>query len=197
LNIPDKNIDLWKVNRNEINAMTTSTSLRPPRTILEVFNSLPEGTSAQLIESNIVMSPSPLDRHAQILMEVGSTLYRHIKIKKLGAVRVAPYDVHLDDANVFQPDICFISNKNIHIIKAKGCYGSPDLVIEILSPSNAHFDLNTKKEVYERTGVAEYWIIDPKDKSTQGYILKDGKYQSCFKGKSILELNYLKLKIKF
>jgi len=71
----------------------------------------------------------------------------------LGTVRYAPYDVYLDDKNAFQPDILFVRKENMHLIEEDGLYGAPDLVIEILSPSNSKYDLKVKKEVYERYGV--------------------------------------------
>lgn len=60
-------------------------------------------------------------------------------------------------------------------------------MIEILFPSTAEFDLNHKKDVYERSGVSEYWIVDPKDASTHGYYLDHGKYVPFYESKSKLE----------
>lgn len=177
--------------------MVSTVHLRPPRTMMEVFESLPEGTSAQLIENNLVMSPAPLDVHQRIIVKIISKLDRFAELNHLGECRIAPYDVYLDQENVFQPDICFISSKKLNIIKAKGCFGAPDLVIEILSPSTAEYDLNDKKDVYERSGVSEYWIVDPKDASTHGYYLDHGKYVPFYEGKSKLEFRLLKLKIRF
>jgi|688.fasta_scaffold1036610_1 Uma2 family endonuclease len=156
--------------------MSTIPTLSPPRTILQAYRCLPEGTMAQLIQNQIIMSPAPLDRHQQISLELSSELFYFVKKNKLGAVREAPYDVYLDEKNAFQPDILFVSNENIHLIKKDGLHGAPDLVIEILSPSNSKYDLKVKKDVYEQYGVKEYWIVDPEDKSVTGYTLKDGVF---------------------
>jgi Uma2 family endonuclease len=156
--------------------MSQSPYISPPRTILQAYRSLPEGTLAQLIQNQIIMSPAPLDRHQRISMELSSELVYHVKRNKLGTVRYAPYDVYLDDKNAFQPDILFVSKENMHLIEEDGIYGAPDLVIEILSPSNSKYDLKVKKDVYERYGVKEYWIVDPEDCKVIGYTLEKGKF---------------------
>lgn len=74
----------------------------------------------------------------------------------MGTTRVAPYDVYFDRQNAYQPDIIFISNEQKHLIDKDGFYGAPALVIEILSPITAKYDLEEKKEIYERYGVKEY-----------------------------------------
>ena len=153
--------------------MRSTVLKHPPRTIIEVFKSLPEGTLAQLIENNLVMSPSPLDIQQKILNEINYHLLTFVKKHKLGEVRLAPYDVYLDRENVFQPDIIFIGKDRLHLIKENGLHGAPDLVIEILSPSTAKYDLGEKKDVYERCSVKEYWIVEPESKSVQGFSLKE------------------------
>lgn len=177
--------------------MSTTTIKRPPRTLLEVFKSLPEGTLAQLIENNIVMSPSPLYRHQEVLNEINFQLLTFIKKKKMGQVLVAPMDVYLDDENVYQPDILFISNENQHIIRENGLYGAPDLVIEILSPATAQYDLKEKKRIYERYGVKEYWIVDPATKSVQGYFLNNGIFEEMGKSKGLIQSRLLQTEFKF
>jgi Uma2 family endonuclease len=76
-------------------------------------------------------------------------------------------------------------------------HGAPDLVIEILSPGTARYDLHEKKDVYERCGVKELWMIDPADKSATGYWLTGNEYQEFFKGYNAIELKLLNLKIQF
>ncbi|HXL56567.1 MAG TPA: Uma2 family endonuclease, partial [Chitinophagaceae bacterium] len=144
--------------------------LNPPRTMFEVFESLPEGTLCQLINNNLVMSPAPSDPHQKILMRISSKLFDYVDTHQLGEVRVAPYDVYFNKRNVYQPDIVFIANENIKNIQEKGLFGAPDLVIEILSPKTAKYDLEDKRDVYERYGVKEYWAVDPASK--QVYFFK-------------------------
>jgi len=156
--------------------MEVQTYRRPPRTILEAYKSLPEGTMAQLINGIIRMSPPLMDAQAVILNEIAQNLHFFIKNAHAGTTRMGLYDVYLDEMNVYQPDICYISKKSMHLIKEDGLHGAPDLVIEILSPATAKYDLEDKKDVYEQYGVKEYWIVDPADSQVTGYTLREGKF---------------------
>ncbi len=151
--------------------------ITPPRTMLEAFKSFPEGTLVQLINNQLVMAAAPLDVHQLVSGEIHYELFGFIKKNKLGQTRVAPYDVFLSAKNVFQPDICFIANENLQKIQADGLHGAPDLVIELLSPSTSKYDLDEKKDVYERYGVKEYFIIEPATKTIEHYYLVNGEYE--------------------
>jgi Uma2 family endonuclease len=144
--------------------------------MLEVFRSLPEGTLVQLIENRLIMSPSPKDLHQKYLLELAAQLLAYVRSKKLGEVRIAPYDVYLDKRNVYQPDLLFISTENLYKIEENGLHGAPDLVIEVLSPRTATYDRGKKKAVYERCGVKEYWIVDPVTKAATGYSLQENRF---------------------
>lgn len=137
-------------------------------TARDYFN-LPEGAPYQLIEGELIMSPSPLTEHQIISKNLELVIYTHVKKYNLGLALDAPIDVYLNSKNAFQPDIIFISNENKDIIKKHGIDGSPDLVIEILSPSNSYYDVRVKKEVYEKSGVREYLIVDPKTRTIDAY----------------------------
>lgn len=145
---------------------------------MEVFQLLPEGTLAQLINNQIVMSPAPSDRHQDILDRIYRRLGDYVEKNNLGKTRPAPYDVYLNRRNAYQPDIVFIANENLHKIKDNGFHGAPDLVIEILSPATWRLDKEDKKDEYERSGVKEYWVVDPTDKTTEGFQLVNGEFQS-------------------
>lgn len=117
----------------------------PPRTMLEVYQTLPEGTLAQLIHNQIYMSPAPTSSHQVILGRIYNQLYNFLEKQPLGQVLVAPFDVYLNRKNAFQPDIIFIANNDLDKLKENGFYGAPDLVIEILSPATWRFDKEEKK----------------------------------------------------
>ncbi|HEY9340910.1 MAG TPA: Uma2 family endonuclease, partial [Hanamia sp.] len=140
------------------------TIIHPPKSMLEVWESLPEGTLCQLINNKLIMSPAPLDIHQVVLNEINFEIFSFLKKSKIGQVRIAPYDVHFSRENILQPDILFIKNENLHKIESKGLFGSPDMIIEVLSPSTSQLDFEEKKLVYERFGVQEYFIIDPASK---------------------------------
>lgn len=172
-------------------------TLHPPRTMLEVFEGLPEGTLCQLINNNLVMSPSPTFEHQDIIMEISRQLSTVVKEKKLGKVVVAPMDVYLDEENVYQPDILFISKDNLNIIKIGKVRGVPDLIIEILSKRTEKYDREDKKAVYEKYGVKEYWIVDPITKSVTGYQLSGNKYKELPSAKGQINSVLLQLQINF
>ncbi len=76
---------------------------------------------------------------------------------------------------VVQPDLCIICDPSIR--DERGCNGAPDLIIEILSPSTSKKDVKNKFEIYEESGVKEYWIVDPIEELVDVFVLKDNKYQ--------------------
>jgi Uma2 family endonuclease len=159
----------------------------PPKTIMEVFKSLPEGTLAELIEGKIYMSPAPNTEHQQLIGDLFTDINIFVREKRLGRCFVAPTDVYFDEhSNAVEPDIIFIANDN-QIIKPDAIHGVPDLVVEVLSPGNSKHDTVTKKQLYEQFGVREYWIIDPKTKQSTGYLLQNGIYTA-------LETDFGKLK---
>ena len=79
----------------------------------------------------------------------------------MGTFYFAPFDVILSETNVVQPDLIFISNARAHVITEDNIRGAPDLLVEILSPSTAGYDRTTKRNLYARHGVGEYWLVDP------------------------------------
>lgn len=169
----------------------------PPRTILEVFQNLPEGTLAQLINNQIYMSPAPKSIHQIVLGKIYNQLYNLVEKHSLGQVLVAPFDVYLNRRNAYQPDIIFIANENLHKLQESGFYGAPDLVIEILSPGTWRFDKEDKRDEYERSGVAEYWMVDPADKTAEGFYLEAGQYQPIPLEKGQLDFRLFPFSITF
>jgi Uma2 family endonuclease len=85
--------------------------------------------------------------------------------------------VYFSEEDTFQPDIIFISKEKSNIIGEVKIEGVPDLIIEILSPSTAYYDLGRKYKVYEKAGVREYWLIHPDRKRIEIYINKDERFQ--------------------
>lgn len=133
-----------------------------------------------------LMSPAPTSTHAEISFNLSVLFGSYIKNKNRHCKAFsAPFDVRLpqkmekvtDDKiyTVVQPDICIVCD--VSKIDERGCLGAPDLVVEITSPSSQKYDLNDKYNLYEAAGVKEYWVISPKDKSVNVFILQDdGKY---------------------
>ncbi|MFN3480485.1 MAG: Uma2 family endonuclease [Thermodesulfovibrionales bacterium] len=153
----------------------------------EDYARLPEGAPYQLIGGELIMTPSPVPYHQIISRKIEFELVKFVDDRRLGEVIDAPMDVYLSETETYQPDIIFISNERLNIIGEKKIEGAPDLVIEILSESTAYYDLRHKKRVYERTGVKEYWIVDPMEKSIEVYENVNGEFkiysQAIEKGK--------------
>ena len=99
---------------------------------------------------------------------------------KFGLVFTDSIDVHFPDGNLLKPDFSFISAANDKIIidnKHKTIYGVPDMIAEVFSYSTMKRDISVKKDIYERNGVKEYWMIDPWRESIEVYLLRGGKYE--------------------
>ena len=120
----------------------------------------------------VAMSPAA-PRHNQIGGNIFFLFRQYLKGKKC----VPFYDgtaVKLSEENCFVPDFMVICDRSK--IKAKWIEGAPDLAVEILSPSTAKNDRFHKKDVYESSGVPEYWIVSPAERSIEIYILRNGRY---------------------
>ena len=129
------------------------------------------------------MTPAPSTNHQRVLGELFSAIKLYLKGKPC-EVFVAPFDVRLprsseneeDTSTVVQPDLTIICDP--HKIDRRGCQGSPDLVIEITSPSTLPKDMKHKLIRYEEAGIPEYWIVHPEGKTVLVYQMsEDGKYE--------------------
>src|SRR5262245_5311898 len=102
------------------------------------YRELPEGPPCyQLIEGDLIMSPSANRFHQDILLNLGVIFREYLKENRIGKVYVAPSDVCLTDLNVYQPDLYFVSNDRLSILSEQGAEAAPDLIVEILSPKTA------------------------------------------------------------
>lgn len=110
----------------------------------EDYLQTPDNERYELIEGDLLLTPSPNTIHQWISGQLGNLIRNFVNEKRLGKVFNAPLDVVPGTENVFQPDILFISRERYAIITDKNIYGAPDLVIEILSPSSAYLDLVKK-----------------------------------------------------
>lgn len=126
---------------------------------------LPDDQRYEVLEGELVMTPAPGTDHQQILAKLTIQLGTFIEAHSLGQFYFAPVDVILADQTVVQPDFLFVRQERLDIIQQRGLFGAPDLVVEILSPATAQRDLATKRQLYSKYGVQEYWIVDPATRS--------------------------------
>jgi len=131
----------------------------------------------ELIDGELLMTPSPLPNHQRISRKLEFILEKFVTENNLGEIFDAPCDVYLDDENVIQPDILFISLDRLAIIGEKNIQGAPDLAVEIISENSAYKDMVQKKRLYARFGVKEYWVVIPDCEEIEIYILKDNTYR--------------------
>ncbi|MDR1786622.1 MAG: Uma2 family endonuclease [Spirochaetaceae bacterium] len=138
-----------------------------------------EDLRAELVGGELFMMSEPTTAHQAVLGEIFVQLHRFLRGKPC-KVFPAPFGVRLfpkadnSDDTVLEPDIVVVCDRSK--LDARGCKGAPDLIIEILSPSTALYDRNTKFKKYLAAGVREYWIVDPEFKQVQAFVLDNGRY---------------------
>lgn len=125
----------------------------------------------ELFNYKLFIMSRPTPTHQEILGNVFMYLNLFVKQHKLGKTFVAPVGVHIKEGYSLEPDIVLVLNHNVEKITEKGIYEAPDLVIEVISPSNYKKLREAKKQEYADFGVREYWEIYPKKKKINVEIL--------------------------
>jgi Uma2 family endonuclease len=128
------------------------------------YLSLPEMKARySIIDGELVMDGAPTPDHQTVLQELFVKLDSLMRALRLGRVFLAPLDVVIrrDPLRTRQPDLMFISNARRYIIGRQVIESGPDLVIEILSPSNIRRELTAKLQDYQSIGVREAWVVSP------------------------------------
>jgi len=149
--------------------MEAATIDRSKEWTVEDYLQLEEGLLAQLINGELIMSPAPTPKHQRALRKLSVFLDDYLE----GEVFFSPIDLYIDDKNILQPDLVYISEGKANIITERGIEGVPDLIVEVISPSNAFIDRNTKRIKYLELGVTEYWIVDPANQTLEVYTPKN------------------------
>ena len=120
-----------------------------------------DGLRHEIINGEHYMTPAPTIRHQRISGNLYFLIRSYLEKQPIGEVFAAPCDVLLSETDILVPDLIYISNQRSHLITSKNLQGAPELAIEILSPSTRRRDQRLKRDVYERAGVEEYWLVDP------------------------------------
>lgn len=137
-----------------------------------------DGWKYEILDGVLYMSPPPTITHQDVSGELFAQMRVFARKNKLGTVLEAPCGVHLPTQPVpVEPDILFVHRERRHIIGQRYVEGAPDLVVEVLSRSNADYDRTTKYRQYEGAGVLEYWIINYWDETVAIYNLVEEQYQ--------------------
>jgi len=142
---------------------------------VEDYHSWDESFRAELYEGTLIVSEAPTQRHQGVLGEIYGRLWQHLKDKPCKPF-VSPFAVRINEneETVFEPDIIVICDESK--LGGKIYIGSPDLIIEILSPSTARMDKKLKFGKYQQAGVKEYWIVDPIHNLLEANVLVNNKY---------------------
>jgi len=128
----------------------------------------------EVINGRLYEMPAPIPLHQKVSRNLVFTLWELIKKFEMGEIYYSPIDVVLSEDVVLQPDIVFISKERMEIIGEKAIIGSPDLVVEIVSPNTIRRDTVVKKGIYESFGVKEYWIVYPDERVIEVWVLSEG-----------------------
>lgn len=126
-----------------------------------------DGLRHEILDGEHFVTPAPTPRHQGAAGALHENLGPLVRKHRLGRLFFAPLDVVFSEHDVAQPDLLFISNQRAGILGEKNVQGAPDLVVEILSDSTRRTDEIVKRGLYERFGVSEYWLLDPKRRTVQ------------------------------
>ncbi len=169
-----------------------------PKTALDVFRILPEGTLCEVLNNTLYMSPAPRIPHQDIVSLFNRRIGIWVEDHDLGKTLVAPVDVYFEPfLSAVQPDVLFISKANMSIINQDGyIYGPPDLIVEVLSDDKKR-DTVLKKAIYEKAGVKEYFIVNPDDRKIVCYKLIDNEYKVVYEDEGIFRSEILDFAFPF
>src|ERR1041385_3200971 len=106
----------------------------------EEYYRLDDDQRYEIIDGNLLMAPAPDTFHQDWSRELFRIIDGQVRAHQPGKVYYAPIDVVLDSANTVQPDLIFVANANLGIIKQRAVFGVPDLVVELISPSSVRRD---------------------------------------------------------
>lgn len=121
-----------------------------------------DGLRHEIIDGAHYVTPSPNLRHQQLALRLAMSIGNHLEDRPdRGQVLIAPFDVVFSFHDIVEPDVIFVGPDQLDILTDKNIQGTPAMVIEILSPSTRKRDRQIKQKLYERSGVREYWMVDP------------------------------------
>lgn len=141
----------------------------------EDFLTLPDdGVRREIVEGEVLVTPAPTVRHQDVVLRLGYTLEQHVRARGGGRAFISPLDVRLTEHDIVEPDVIFVADDRIGIIKERFLLGSPSLLIEVVSDPRT--DRVRKRALYARSSVPEYWIVDPDADRVEVYRLRGDSY---------------------
>lgn len=156
--------------------MVAAVAIPRPMTY-EEYAALPDdGRRYELLNGQLVVAAAPNGKPLMASKRYYDELNAFVESRELGMVFYAPYELKYSEYDAVQPDLFFVSRDRLHIVELEHMTEAPDLIAEVLSPSNWRHDTVTKAAIYARIGVQEYWIVDPENETILVQILRDGVY---------------------
>jgi len=121
-----------------------------------------DGKRHELIDGEHYVTPSPNTKHQTVSSNLHLLIASWLEANPVGRVFYAPYDVVFSQFDIVEPDLLYLSNERAaEVITPQNVRGTPEIVVEIASAGTRHRDETVKRRLYERSGVSEYWVVDP------------------------------------
>lgn len=124
-----------------------------------------DGQRHELIDGEHVVTPSPNRQHQRLSVRLTTSLANYFTAHPIGEVFHAPFDCVMSDHDVVEPDLLVVMVDQNDIVTPQHVRGAPAIVVEILSPGTRRVDEQNKRELYDRAGVREYWVVDPQNRT--------------------------------
>lgn len=151
-------------------------TLPRPITADELDQMPDDGMRYEVIAGELHVAAAPLKEHQRFLARLNFLVYQAVVLPDWGEVFFAPVDVRFPNGDQVQPDLIVLRKDRLDLYQGNKVFGAPDVVVEILSPSNRPYDEVTKARLYAEFGVPEYWIGDPLAPNLRLFALRGGVY---------------------
>ncbi len=143
----------------------------------DLFKLPDDGKHYEIIDGELYEMPPPSLDHASVIMNLIALLLP-VATRLGGKLFTAPVGLFLPDADPVEPDLLLLLPEQKHLTSRRGVEGPPELVVEVLSPSNPRHDQITKRALYARGGVPEYWLVSPEAAMVEVLVLEGGAYRT-------------------
>jgi Uma2 family endonuclease len=157
-------------------AETARIARRGSLTYRDLWHTPDDGNRWEIIDGEVFVSPAPYVSHQVAVFNLATLLRTHVIAGRLGRIFIAPIAVIPDTPSGVQPDIVYVAHARRAIVQEKGICGAPDLVIEVLSSATSSRDRGVKKDLYARSDVRHYWLVDPRKRGLVALRLEGGAY---------------------
>jgi Uma2 family endonuclease len=135
-----------------------------------------DGMRHELIDGEHYVTPSPNTAHQRVVGQLHGLIWTYLRTRPVGELFNAPFDVVFSNVDVVEPDLLFVSKERASILTQANVQGSPDLVVEVRSPSTGRRDETIKLSLYESAGVSEYWLVNPDAHTVRVYRRRGSSY---------------------